>query len=116
MNKATSNIQKRARRQKRIRAKVKGTEERPRLAVFKSNTAIYAQIINDDKGATLVSASSAEIKSGTMLEKAAATGKALAVKAKENNITMVVFDRGGFMYTGRIKALANGARDGGLIF
>ena len=107
--------QKRERRHARIRAKVSGTAEKPRMAIFKSNTAMYAQLIDDTKGHTLAQANSS-IKKGTMLEKAKATGTELAKKAKDLKIEKVVFDRGGFTYTGRIKAIAEGAREGGLKF
>ncbi|MEK7121067.1 MAG: 50S ribosomal protein L18 [Patescibacteria group bacterium] len=106
----------RTRRQARIRAKVSGTKDRPRLAVFKSNTNIYVQIIDDIKGQTLVSFSSKDIKKGKPLEKAKGVGVEIAKKALAKKITKIVFDRGGFLYTGHIKALADGAREGGLKF
>lgn len=106
----------RLRRRTRIRAKVSGTKEMPRLAVFKSNTNIYAQIIDDIAGKTLASASSKEIKSGKPLEKAKAVGALIAKNSLALKIDRVVFDRGGFLYTGHIKALAEGAREGGLKF
>jgi len=106
---------KRARRQKRIRSTVAGTAERPRLSVFKSNKHISAQLIDDDKGVTLAAASSHEIK-GKKTEQAKKTGEALAKLAKAKGIAKVVFDRGGFIYTGRVKAVADGAREGGLEF
>lgn len=105
----------RERRRMRIRSKVAGTEARPRLSVYKSNTSIYAQLINDDKGVTLVAASSKGIK-GNKTEAAKKVGMELAKKAKDQKITKVVFDRGGFIFTGRVKALAEGAREGGLEF
>ncbi len=93
----------------RIRKSVQGTSERPRLSVFKSNTSIYCQLIDDAQGKTLCAASS--------LEKTIGKGRSLiATKAKSMNIESVVFDRGGFLYHGRIKALADGAREGGLRF
>ena len=109
--------QQRIRRQNRIRAKVSGTSEKPRLSVFKSNKFTYAQIIDDNSGKTLVSANDMKIagKKGK-LNKATEVGKVLAEKAKALKIKKVVFDRGGFIYTGRIKALADGAREGGLQF
>lgn len=110
------NTEKRLRRHNRIRARVSGTAERPRLAVFRSNKYVYTQIIDDTKGNTLVAASSQDLKKGTMAEKALETGKAIAIKAKEKGITTVVFDRGGFLYRGKIEAIATGAREGGLIF
>ncbi len=106
---------KRDRRHKRIRAKVKGTEEMPRLSVYKSNQYIYAQLLNDDKGVTLAYESSNE-KDGTKLEGAKKVGTRIAEKAKALKISKVVFDRGGFIYTGKIKALADAAREGGLKF
>ena len=106
----------RERRRKRIRSKVFGTAERPRLSVFKSNSTIYAQIIDDENGKTLVSSSSLKTKKGTKTESAKVVGIELAKLAKEKKISKVVFDRGGFIYTGRVKALADGAREGGLEF
>lgn len=106
----------RIRRKLRIRAKISGTETRPRLAVFKSNQHVSAQLIDDSKGLTLVSAHSKTIKGKTLSEKAFTIGKDIAAKAKAKKIETVVFDRGGFMYTGNIKAVAEGAREGGLVF
>ena len=111
-----SNISKRARRHKRIRARVSGTAERPRLAVFKSNKFIYAQLIDDVAGKTIASASDIKNAKGTKTERAIAIGTELADKAKKNNITSIVFDRGGFRFTGRVKALADSARAAGLVF
>jgi len=100
-----------------VRAKVSGTEARPRLAVFKSNRYMYAQLINDDLGVTIASASDLGVKEGKVkTERAHAVGTALAKLAKAKGVEQVVFDRGGFLYTGRVKALALGAREGGLIF
>lgn len=99
----------------RVRKKVNGTTERPRLNVFRSNKAIYCQIVDDTKGHTLVAASSAGLK-GNKTEQAAAVGKIIAEKAKSAGIETVVFDRGGYLYHGRVKALADGAREGGLQF
>jgi large subunit ribosomal protein L18 len=96
-----------ARRHKRIRATISGTDERPRVSVFRSNKFIYAQIINDEKGHTLVQAQAVDAKTA---------GTDLAKKAKAAKITKVVFDRGGYLYTGKIKALADALREGGLIF
>ncbi len=108
---------KRSRRQARIRSKVSGTDERPRLSVFKSNKYISAQIINDLTGATLVSGSTLKVTGKqTELEKAKALGLELAKNAIANKITKVVFDRGGYIYTGKVQALAEGAREGGLSF
>lgn len=106
----------RARRHRRVRAKVKGTAERPRMAVFRSNRALYVQIIDDTKGATLASADSRKMTKKNMKEQAAALGEAIAESAKKKGITAVVFDRGGFTFTGRVQALADSARAHGLIF
>jgi len=108
----------RAARHERLRKKVEGTPERPRLAVFRSVKHIYAQIIDDTKGHTLVAASSVEkeIDKGGNKEGAKAVGAAIAARAKEKGIEAVVFDRGGFKYHGRVAALADGAREGGLNF
>ncbi|OIN59048.1 50S ribosomal protein L18 [Arsenicibacter rosenii] len=102
-----------------IRAKISGTSERPRLSVFRSNKAIYAQLIDDVAGHTLAFASSSEIKSeanGFTVETAKQVGQRLAEKAAGKNITAVVFDRNGYLYHGKVKALADGAREGGLKF
>ena len=106
-------------RHKRVRGKVNGTPERPRLNVFRSETNIYAQIIDDTKGITLVSASSLEKGfecEGTKTDAAKKVGEAIAERAKAKGIDTVVFDRGGYLYHGRVKALAEGAREGGLNF
>ena len=101
----------------RIRKKVAGTSEKPRLSVFRSNAGIYAQLIDDLSGHTLASASSKEIKTaGSKSEIAKQVGILVAGKAKAAGIENVVFDRGGFLYHGRVKSLADGAREGGLIF
>ena len=107
---------KRERRHARVRSQVSGTQERPRLSVFRSNKAIYAQLIDDTTGTTLASASDKDLKKGTATERAKEVGTALAATATQKNITSVVFDRGGYLFTGRIKALAEGAREGGLQF
>ena len=104
-----------ARRRIRIRAKISGTQERPRLAIFKSHKYIYAQIINDDKGHTLAAFDSRLLK-GTPVESAKEVGIQIAKKAQALKITKVVFDRGGFLYTGKIKMVADAAREGGLQF
>ena len=107
----------RLKRHKRIRAKISGTRECPRLCVYRSNTNIYAQIIDDTEGKTLVAASSMEIEGlGSNKVAAKAVGELIAKKAKEAKITDVVFDRGGYIYHGRVKELAEGAREGGLNF
>jgi large subunit ribosomal protein L18 len=116
MSKTKSKIEKRFRVKRRIRAKITGTLERPRLAVFRSNSRIYAQIIDDTLGKTLVSASDIKNTKGSPMERSKEVGKAIADNAKKAGITTVVFDRGGFKYTGRIKQLADSAREGGLIF
>ena len=100
----------------RIRKKVNGTPERPRLNVFRSNTSNYGQSVDDIKGHTNVAAGSQELTSGTKPEHAVAVGKLFAEKAKAAGIETVVFDRGGYLYHGRVKALADGAREGGLNF
>ena len=98
-----------------IRRKISGTAERPRLAVFRSNKEIYVQLIDDLAGNTLACASSNTSK-GTKIEQAIAVGKLIADNAKKAGITTVVFDRGGFLYHGRVKALADSAREAGLKF
>ena len=112
----------RAGRHARVRKNLAGTAERPRLNVFRSATGIYAQIIDDAAGHTLVSASSVDkelrqkVKGMKKSEQAKLVGQAVAERAKGKGITSVVFDRGGFKYIGRVKALADGAREGGLLF
>ncbi len=108
--------EKRARRHTRIRAKVFGTSEKPRLSVFKSNKHISTQIIDDENGVTLVSSHSRDMKGKTLMEKSSLVGEDIARKAIAKKIKSVVFDRGGFIYTGNVKALADGARKGGLQF
>jgi large subunit ribosomal protein L18 len=100
----------------RVRSSIKGTQERPRLNVYRSNRAIYAQIIDDTKHHTIASANSLTINDGSKSDQAAEVGKIIAEKAKENNVEKVVFDRGGYLYHGRVKSLAEGAREGGLKF
>ena len=109
----------RIKRHKRVRAKIAGTPERPRLNVFRSETNIYAQVIDDVNGVTLVSASSLEKDfacEGTKSDAAKQVGLNVAERAKAKGIENVVFDRGGYVYHGRVKALAEGAREGGLQF
>ena len=109
--------EKRSRLHKKIRSRVSGTGERPRLAVFRSNRYMYAQLIDDVKQITLASASDISLTDKmTKVERARTVGKKLADEAKKNNITTVVFDRGGFSYRGRVAALADGAREAGLNF
>ena len=107
-------------RHERIRSKINGTAELPRLCVFRSNTGIYAQIIDDETRTTLVSASSLDkelkLENGSNVEAAKVVGKAIAEKATKAKITKVVFDRGGYLYHGRVKALAEAARENGLEF
>jgi large subunit ribosomal protein L18 len=110
--------QKRKRRHRRVRGRVQGSAARPRLCVFRSSKGIYAQVIDDDAGVTLASASTLVLDgaSGSKSEKAAEVGKLVAQRAREAGIAKVVFDRGGYLYHGRVKALADGAREGGLEF
>jgi large subunit ribosomal protein L18 len=116
MKSLNSKITNRIRRRNRIRSKISGTSTMPRLSVFKSNTSISAQIIDDNAGVTLATAHSRDVKGKGLLVKAALVGKLVAEKAKAKNIDKVVFDRGGFFYAGNVKALAEGAREGGLKF
>lgn len=116
MNNAQNKAQKRARRHAKVRSKISGTETKPRLSVFRSNKSIYAQLIDDVSGVTLASASDVKETKGTNIERAAAVGTALATAAKAKKITTVVFDRGGYLFAGRVKALAEAAREGGLQF
>jgi large subunit ribosomal protein L18 len=111
--------QARERRHRRIRGKVAGTAVRPRLAVFRSNKGIFAQLVDDENGKTIAGASWLGLPKsfkGTKTEQAEAVGKAIAAAAKKAGIDAVVFDRGGYLYHGRVKALADGAREGGLEF
>jgi large subunit ribosomal protein L18 len=109
--------QNRLRRHRRVRVHVEGTQERPRLAVFRSLNHLYAQVIDDGAQRTLAAASTVGLKArGNSVAKAAEVGKAIAAKAKEAGVNTVVFDRGGFLYHGRIKALADAAREAGLEF
>jgi large subunit ribosomal protein L18 len=108
--------EKRIRLKKKIRTKVFGTSFRPRLSVFRSNEYIYAQIINDETGKTLISLSDLKVKKGTKTERATSIGSDLAKLAITKGMKSCVFDRNGFKYTGRVKALADGARSGGLLF
>ena len=108
----------RLKRHRRIRGKISGTAERPRLSIFRSNKNIYAQLIDDVAGVTLASASTldANVSDATKVEQAAAVGKAIAEAAKAKNISTVVFDRSGYLYHGRVQALADAARENGLDF
>ena len=109
-------LEKRIRLKKKIRTKVAGTTERPRLSIFRSNPFIYAQIIDDSTGKTIVSASDMTSKTGTKTDRSIAVGTEVAKLASTKGIKKVVFDRNGFKYTGRIKALADQARASGLEF
>ncbi len=100
----------------RVRKKVAGTADRPRLVVFRSDKHIYAQLVVDDAGRTIATVSSQKVAGGKKTEKATEVGKQVAVVAKDKGITRVVFDRGGYKYHGRVKAVADGAREGGLEF
>jgi large subunit ribosomal protein L18 len=113
-----STLEARKRRHRRVRGKVAGTAERPRLAVFRSNRGVSAQLIDDGAGRTVASASWLTLKgfSGAKTEQAMEVGKALATAAKRAGIERCVFDRSGYLYHGRVKALADGAREGGLQF
>ncbi|AKK72933.1 50S ribosomal protein L18 [Chryseobacterium sp. P1-3] len=116
---ALSKLEKRIRIKRRVRGKISGSSELPRLSVYKSNKEIYAQLIDDKNGKTLASASSREKgvdAKGTKTEVSTAVGKAIAAKAIAAGIENIVFDRNGFVYHGRVKALADGAREGGLKF
>jgi large subunit ribosomal protein L18 len=120
MDRAKQRVEARGRIRQRIRRKVTGTTERPRLAVFKSLKHIYVQVIDDAKGQTLASASSRDkdssVKGGSNSTAAKAVGAAIAGKMKSAGVTRVVFDRGGYLYHGNIKALADSARENGLEF
>jgi large subunit ribosomal protein L18 len=113
----------RERRHRRVRSKVEGSSSRPRLAVFRSNKFVYAQLIDDVSGKTIASTSDMKVKSSVKkgesfakVDRATEVGKQIAALAKGLNISSVVFDRGGYRFTGRVKAVAIGAREGGLIF
>lgn len=116
MNKSKIKKQKIEKRHKKIRSKIKGTSIAPRLSVYRSNKYIYAQLIDDTLQNTLAFMSSAKAKGKTFVERSRETGKEIAKMAKVKKINKVVFDRGGFKYAGRIKALAEGAREEGLKF
>jgi large subunit ribosomal protein L18 len=114
----TSTLEARRRRHRRIRGKLEGTAARPRLVVFRSNRGISAQLVDDERGRTLAQAGWLQLgpTSGTKTDQAADVGRRLATEARKAGITTCVFDRGGYLYHGRVKALAQGAREGGLIF
>ena len=109
---------KRLKRRRRVRAKVHGSAVRPRISVFRSNRGVFAQLIDDDAGVTLASVQWTEesLRSLKPMEQATEAGKLLASRAKDAGVDTVVFDRGGYQYHGRVKALAEGAREGGLVF
>ena len=111
-------VEARAKRRRRIRAKVAGNAQRPRVSVFRSNRAISAQLIDDATGTTLAAARSAEVDASGLDKSAVAkkVGLLLAERARAGNVDSVVFDRSGYLYHGRVKALAEGAREGGLVF
>lgn len=111
-----SKIQRRNKIKARIRGKISGTAQRPRMSVFRSNKQIYVQLVDDLSGKTLVSASSKGIEEGTKTEIAAKVGQAVAQAAQAAGITEVVFDRNGYLFHGRVKSLADAAREGGLKF
>ena len=112
----TKKVERRIKIKYRIRKNVNGTAERPRMSVFRSNKQIYVQIINDVTGVTLASASSLGLEAMPKIDQAAKVGALLAEKAKAAGITTVVFDRNGYLYHGRVKALADAAREAGLNF
>lgn len=112
----TKKIERRIKIKYRIRKKVFGTDERPRLSVFRSNKQIYAQVINDNEGKTIVSASSLGLEAMPKIQQADKVGELIAKKAIEAGVTAVVFDRNGYLYHGRVKQLADAARKGGLNF
>ncbi len=112
----TTKLERRIKIKYRVRNKISGTAERPRMSVFRSNKQIYVQVINDVAGATLVSASSLGLEACPKKEQAAKVGELVAKKALEAGITTVVFDRNGYLYHGRVKEVADAARNGGLKF
>ena len=116
MDKHKEKQAKKMRRKLKVRAKISGTSKRPRLAVFRSSKYIYVQLIDDQKQSTLAHVDSRKVEGNNKIERATAVGKAIAEKAKEKKIENVVFDRGGFQYHGRVKALAEAAREAGLKF
>jgi large subunit ribosomal protein L18 len=112
-------VRQRSRRRRRIRKKIRGTAEQPRLSVYRSNMHVYAQVVDDDLGHTVAQASSRDLDvkgSCKTVEVANAVGKLLAERAKATGVQKIAFDRGGYLYHGRVKALADGAREGGLEF
>jgi large subunit ribosomal protein L18 len=116
MEKTQYKTSKRVSRHNRIRAKVSGTAERPRLAIFRSNRYIYAQLIDDVLGKTLATSDSRKVEGKTLTERAQSVGVEIAKKAKTIGVSTIVFDRGGFRYQGAVASLADSAREGGLAF
>lgn len=119
MNQTKDKTLKRDRRRAKIRSKIEGTAACPRLSVFRSNKGMYVQLIDDAAGKTIASANATEVKKeqeGAKVGVGFSLGKLLAEKAKKAGVTAVVFDRGGYQYHGRVKAVADGAREGGLVF
>ena len=116
MNKAITKKQQRTRRHARIRSKIFGSASRPRLSIYKSNRYLHVQLVDDEKGATLAAGSTSEAKGKRKTDAAAWLGLEIAKRAKEKGIGEAVFDRGGFRYTGRVAAIAEAARKGGLAF
>jgi large subunit ribosomal protein L18 len=114
----TTKPQRRLRRRRRVRAKVRGSAERPRLSVFRSNRGVFAQLIDDDSGKTLaaVTWTESDLRSLDRMEQAKKAGELIAKRAADAGVSSCVFDRGGYQYHGRVKALADGAREGGLKF
>jgi large subunit ribosomal protein L18 len=115
IRKPTTRIERRQKRHQRLRNVIVGSQERPRLVVFRSLKHIYAQLVDDAVGRTLLTVGSSAL-TGTKLERSAEVGRQLAARAKEAGVTKVVFDRAGYQYHGRVKAVADGAREGGLEF
>jgi large subunit ribosomal protein L18 len=114
---AGKNLERRARIKAGVRKKISGTTDRPRLSIFKSNTGVYAQLIDDLKGVTIASASTVELgKKSVNIENSKSVGQKIAEKAKAAGIEYIVFDRNGYLYHGNVKAFAEGAREGGLKF
>jgi len=116
MSKTTHKTEALQRRHSKVRSRIIGTAEKPRLSVYRSNNYIYAQLIDDSKGVTIASVSDIKETTGTKIERAVKVGNAIAGEAKKKGITKVAFDRGGFKFWGRIKAVAESARESGLVF
>ena len=119
MSRTSKKVLRRKKIRRRIRKKISGTAVRPRLSIYRSNKEIYVQLVDDTKGHTICAASSRDAScssEGTKVDRAKEVGKLIASKAKDNGIETAVFDRGGYLYHGRVKSLADGAREGGLKF